>query len=231
MRSRTFVAALVLAGTAALAAAESATAYQVRSGDTLWGISRQTGVPVQRIAADNGIRDPDRIYAGQRLRLESLTPAQAPAPAPAAAPAAPDRRVAPPPSMALGEARTLVFTTARQRGLDPNLALAVADWESGFNQSRVSSVGAVGIMQVMPTTADWAGPALLHRRADVHNPHDNIQLGVALLRRYVDEFHDPKLALAAYYQGAAAVHKQGIYPGSHGYVDGIWALRNRFAST
>jgi soluble lytic murein transglycosylase-like protein len=81
---------------------------------------------------------------------------------------------------------------------------------------------------VTPGTAAFAGPALLGRAVDLRNPRDNADLGAALLRRYVDEFNDPKLALAAYYQGEAGTRKDGIYPGSHGYVDGIWALRNRF---
>jgi soluble lytic murein transglycosylase-like protein len=83
-------------------------------------------------------------------------------------------------------------------------------------------------MQVLPATADWAGPSLLGRRIDLRNPDDNADVGAALLRHYLDEFNDPKLALAAYYQGAAATAKDGIYPSSQHYVDGIWALRNRF---
>jgi soluble lytic murein transglycosylase-like protein len=83
-------------------------------------------------------------------------------------------------------------------------------------------------MQIMPATAQWAGPALLGRPVDIHSAPDNARLGAALLRRYLDEFHDPKLALAAYYQGETGTRKHGIYPSSRGYVDGIWALRNRF---
>ena len=108
--------------------------------------------------------------------------------------------------------------------------LALSYWESGWNQSVVSSSGAIGMMQITPGTAAYAGPWLLGRKVDIRKPADNTELGAALLRRYVDEFKDPKLALAAYYQGEAGTRKHGIYPSSQRYVDGIWALRNRFES-
>ena len=108
------------------------------------------------------------------------------------------------------------------------LVLAVSYWESGWKQSARSRTGAVGLMQVEPYTAVWAGPALLHRRVNLTNPVDNAELGAALLRSYLDQLHDPKLALAAYYQGLTGVRRHGIYPSSRTYVDGIWRLRNRF---
>ena len=110
---------------------------------------------------------------------------------------------------------------------NPNLILAVAYWESGDDQTQVSSAGAIGLMQVMPATAQWAGPALLGRPVDIRVARDNARLGTALLRRYLDEFGDPRLALAAYYQGERATQLHGVYPSSRQYVDGIWALRNR----
>jgi soluble lytic murein transglycosylase-like protein len=83
-------------------------------------------------------------------------------------------------------------------------------------------------MQIEPYTAASAGPALLHRSVNLNNPVDNAELGAALLRSYLDQLHDPKLVLAAYYQGLSAVRHHGIYPSSRNYVDGIWRLRNRF---
>jgi soluble lytic murein transglycosylase-like protein len=105
--------------------------------------------------------------------------------------------------------------------------LAVAYWESGFKQASRSKTGAIGLMQIEPYTAATAGPALLHRRVNLNNPVDNAELGAALLRSYLDQLHDPKLALAAYYQGLTGVRKHGIYRSSRSYVDGIWRLRNR----
>ena len=210
---------VLLAAAAVAADSGGALAYQVRSGDTLWDISRRTGVSIQELAARNRIADPDRIYAGQQL---NVNPAASPPPPAAAAPApgAPVDRPA---------VRALLIRSAQAPGVDPSLVLAVSMWESGWNQQRVSVDGAVGLMQVMPSTARWAGPSLLHRPANIGNAGDNAALGAALLRRYMDAFHDPRLALAAYYQGEGATRRYGIYPSSRGYVDGIMALRSRYA--
>ena len=183
----------------------SAQTYRVRPGDSLWSISRRTGAGVDQLMRDNHLRDGNRIYVGQALTV-------------------PDTRG----GLTRQQARAILTTAARRHGLRPSFVLAVAWWESGWNPDTVSSAGAIGMMQVTPGTAAFAGPALLGRAVDLRNPRDNADLGAALLRRYVDEFNDPKLALAAYYQGEAGTRKDGIYPGSHGYVDGIWALRNRF---
>jgi soluble lytic murein transglycosylase-like protein len=126
------------------------------------------------------------------------------------------------------QARRILVLAARHHHLNPNFVLAVAYWESGWNQNAVSRTGAVGLMQIEPYTAAWAGPRYLHRRANLRNPVDNAELGAALLRDYLDRLHDPKLALAAYYQGLRGVQLHGIYPSSRPYVDGIWRLRNRF---
>jgi len=126
------------------------------------------------------------------------------------------------------QARAILIRAAHHHGLNPNFVLAVSYWESGWNQAARSRTGAVGLMQVEPYTAAWAGPTLLHRRVNLNNPVDNAELGAALLRSYLDQLHDPRLVLAAYYQGLAGVRRYGIYPSSRTYVDGIWRLRNQF---
>jgi soluble lytic murein transglycosylase-like protein len=126
------------------------------------------------------------------------------------------------------QARAILVRAAHNHGLNPNFVLAVSYWESGWNQAARSYTGAVGLMQVEPYTAVLAGPALLGRRVNLNNPVDNAELGAALLRSYLDRLRDPKLALAAYYQGLSGVLRYGIYPSSRTYVDGIWRLRNQF---
>jgi soluble lytic murein transglycosylase-like protein len=129
------------------------------------------------------------------------------------------------------QARAILIRAAHHHQLNPNFVLAVSYWESGWNQAARSRTGAVGLMQVEPYTAAWAGPALLHRRVNLNNPIDNAELGAALLRTYLDQLRDPKLTLAAYYQGLTAVRRYGIYPSSRTYVNGIWKLRNQFQRT
>lgn len=138
------------------------------------------------------------------------------------------RPAAPAPRTTSAQARAILIRAAHHHGLNPNFVLAVSYWESGWNQAARSYTGAVGLMQVEPYTAAWAGPSLLGRRVNLTNPVDNAELGAALLRSYLDRLHDPKLALAAYYQGLSGVLRYGIYPRSHTYVDGIWRLRNQF---
>jgi len=135
------------------------------------------------------------------------------------------------PRLTSAQARAILIRAARHHGLNPNFVLAVSYWESGWNQAARSYTGAVGLMQVEPYTAAWAGPALLHRRINLNNPADNAELGAALLRSYLDRLRDPKLALAAYYQGLSGVLRYGIYPSSRTYVNGIWRLRNQFQAS
>ena len=216
---------VLLAATAIAADSSGALAYQVKRGDTLWDLSRRTGISIQDLATRNGIADPNRIYAGQQLDLGPPQPKPPPAPpASAPAPAVPVSPISRP------DARALLVRNAQARGVDPNLVLALAMWESGWNQAMVSPAGAVGLMQVTPGTAHWAGPALLHRSVDVHSAGDNAAVGTALLRRYQDEFRDPRLVLAAYYQGEAGTRRSGVYPSSKRYVDGILALQARYAA-
>ena len=93
----------------------------------------------------------------------------------------------------------------------------------------VSSDGAVGIMQVLPATADWVGPGLLGRRIDLRDPEDNVEAGVALLDHLYNRVgRDIRLALGAYYQGLRGVQQHGLYEETEHYVDTVLAARNRF---
>lgn len=195
----------------------SAGQYVVKPGDTLWGIAHNRHVTLQALLGDNQLRDPNRILPGQVINVpDPPAPARA---TPAPAPRGPHGAAA----------RAIITAAALRHGLNPNFALALSYWESGWNQDVVSSTGAVGLMQIEPYTGRSAGPELLHRSVNLANANDNAELGVALLRKYLDVFNgDPRLALAAYYQGETATRKHGIYPSSQAYVNGIWALRNRF---
>lgn len=193
-----------------------AAGYTVQPGDSLWKISHQSGVSVDRLAKDNHLADANLIYAGQELVVAAPP---APNPVPSA------------PSLNPIQARAILVAAARNHGLRQSFAMAVAWWESGWNQEVVSRDGAVGLMQILPATEAWAAPALLGHHVDLRDPTGNADLGCALLRTYLEEFDDPKLALAAYYQGAASARKYGVLPSSRGYVDGIWALRNRFEAS
>lgn len=111
----------------------------------------------------------------------------------------------------------MVTAEAQRQGVDPALALSVAHAESGFDPSAVSPKGAVGPMQLMPATAKGLG-------VDPNDPAQNIRGGVSYLKQQLDQFGDPKLAVAAYNAGPGAVQRAGGIPQNSetpGYVDKV----------
>ncbi len=97
---------------------------------------------------------------------------------------------------------------AKIYNVDPRLVKAVIRVESCFDRYAVSRVGAKGLMQLMPATAQRLGVY------NVFNASDNIRGGIRYLRQMMDRFEeDMELALAAYNAGPQAVEKyQGIPP-------------------
>jgi soluble lytic murein transglycosylase-like protein len=122
--------------------------------------------------------------------------------------------------------QTLMEAAGRHH-VDPNLVLALSYWESAWDQSKVSTSGAIGVMQIEPEVAAEAGPELLGRPVDLTDLWDNADVGAAILRQDLDAFGDPAQALAAYYQGASSLRASGPYPDTQQYVGGILALAAR----
>lgn len=125
--------------------------------------------------------------------------------------------------------RRVVVRTARRYDINPNLALAIAWQESGWQTGRsvVSSAGALGPMQVMPDTGKWMS-IYAGRRLNLHKLHDNVIAGVSLLRVLRDQV-GIKNSVAAYYQGLGAVQRYGWYDDTKRYVANVIYLRGRFA--
>ena len=123
----------------------------------------------------------------------------------------------------------VLVKAAADQGVDPNLLLAVSYWESGWRQDAVSSEGAVGLLQVMPLTAETAGPNLLGRAVDVQNPVDNAEVGAALLKDLLNKY-DSRTALAAYYQGEPALLGGYYAADTWHYADGVLALAAQIAA-
>ena len=103
--------------------------------------------------------------------------------------------------------KDLIYRTAREQGVPPELAYAVAAVESSFDPRALSPKGAIGLMQLMPDTAERFGVA------DPFDPADNVKGGVRFLRYLLDLFDgDVRLALAAYNAGENAVLSLGRVP-------------------
>jgi len=116
---------------------------------------------------------------------------------------------------------SLLTAAANKYGVPPELAIAVAQAESGGNPGAVSPAGAVGVMQLMPATAAQLGVT------DPTDPAQNINGGVQYLSQLLTEFNgDPQLALAAYNWGPGNVSKNGYanWPAeTTNYVSSIWS--------
>lgn len=86
---------------------------------------------------------------------------------------------------------------AKQMGIDPKLAVAVAFRESALKPEAKGSSGEIGLMQVMPKTAEMMGFSV----DDLREPSKNIEIGLTYLKQGLDKFGDPVLAVAGYNAG------------------------------
>jgi soluble lytic murein transglycosylase-like protein len=99
--------------------------------------------------------------------------------------------------------------------------------ESGYNNHLVSSVGARGIMQLLPTTFHFAETSLIGHHV-THNANGNVRAGVAYLSHLLRDFHgNERLALAGWYQGERAVRSHGVYKVSKTFVKDVLSLSKR----
>ena len=119
-----------------------------------------------------------------------------------------------------------IAQVSRRRGVDPELSLAVSWQEAGWQMHHVSDAGAIGAMQVLPSTADWmeyyVGRPLHPRRL-----HDNAVTGVTLLRVLAENTRSQRHRVGAYYQGLGAVRDHGLYGETRAYVDNVLAIKRR----
>ncbi len=188
--------------------------YKVRRGDTLTAIAKSHGTTVAALARLNHL-DPQRfLIEGRRLRL------------PAAAPPRSDYVRVSNTSDAFA-IRASLGRWAAHYGVDPHLARALAWMESGFQQHVRSSVGAEGVMQLLPSTWQYVEDSLIHQRVP-HTADGNVRIGLAYLSHLLKAFNgDERLALAGWYQGERAVRKHGLYKVTKPFVSDVLALRTR----
>jgi soluble lytic murein transglycosylase-like protein len=181
--------------------------HVVRPGESFFSISQVFRGSPWQLARVNRLSLTNVIVPGQRLRL--------PAGAKLGATLAPvDRETV----------RSYLNHWAAVYGVDPTLVRALAWMESGFQQDVVSSVGALGVMQLLPETWEWVDTMLIGQPTP-RTAAGNVQAGVRYLRWQLDEFGgNVRLALAGWYQGARAVREIGLYDDTKQFVTVVLRL-------
>ncbi|MEE2569593.1 LysM peptidoglycan-binding domain-containing protein [Pseudarthrobacter sp. J64] len=242
-------AAAPTASPAPAPAPAEAASYAVKAGDTLTGIAASHGVSLSELLEWNQLSPTKFIQPGQQIKVSAPggTPTVAPLQAassvtplvpstflgfeyPAAVVSSANENKAilnnsPVPSR--DEMRAIVVDTARSMGVDPTLAMAFAYQESGFNQRAVSPANAIGTMQVIPSSGEWASD-MVGRRLNLLDPHDNATAGVAIISRLLATSDGLENAIAGYYQGQYSVSKNGMYDDTKDYVAAILAHQKNF---
>jgi LysM repeat protein len=235
------------AATATPAPASRAGSHTVASGETVSAIAQRYGTTVAAIASANGLDSRAFIRVGQTLTVPGAPAATAGAPASSGGTALVGntflgRTYAPSvvasanankasllamgvPSKAQMQAK--VAATARSMGVDPALAQAIAFQESGFNHTSVSPANAIGTMQVIPSSGEWASQ-LVGRPLNLIDPDDNVVAGVAILRQLVRTSPDLSTAIASYYQGASSVKRNGMFSDTRRYVANVQTHMTRY---
>ncbi|MDJ0353427.1 MULTISPECIES: lytic transglycosylase domain-containing protein [Micrococcaceae] len=233
-------------------AAPASASYTIKSGDTLSAIAARNGVKLADILSANRLTMSSIIYPGQKLALtgspstpSSVAPAATP-PAATVTPLVPGSflgftypaavvssanankallNASPVPSRE--QMKSIVADTARRMGVDPSLAMAFAFQESSFDHRSVSPANAIGTMQVIPSSGEWASD-LVGRRLNLLDPYDNATAGVAIIRQLIRSSPDLDTAIAGYYQGQYSVSKYGMYDDTKRYVASIKSLQKTF---
>ena len=182
--------------------------HVVEAGQSFFSIAGRYRVSPWQLARANGIPLTNVIVPGQRLVL----------------PAGARRYAALGPDVSRDAVRTAIDRWSRAYGVDPSLARALAWMESGFQQGVVSSVGAVGVMQLLPETWEFVDTVLLGFRTP-RTYEGNVRAGIRYLRWQLDYFGgDVRLALSGWYQGARAVRERGIFDDTKQFVRIVLAL-------
>jgi len=100
--------------------------------------------------------------------------------------------------------KAIVRGHARNYHLNPALLAAVIEVESKFRADAKSSSGAIGLMQILPSTAHGIAVhtgGSSFRTEDLYNPEINVRYGAWYLRHLLDKYDDERTALAAYNAG------------------------------
>lgn len=188
--------------------------HVVRSGESLSSIARRYHTTVAKLARLNHLDPSHFLLIGTHLKVPHVRQVKT------------TTHVAYR-TQSVASVRALLDHWAAHYGVSVHLVRALAWMESGYNNALVSSVGARGIMQLLPSTFSFAETVLIGHRLR-HDSNGNVRAGVAYLSHLLHDFHgNSRLALAGWYQGEGAVRKHGLYKVSKTFVKDVLALEQR----
>ena len=217
--------------------------YTVRRGDTATGLAVRYHAWTDELRAINHLGRHGHLYAGDRITIPVVVAAARKARRTHASHTrhrtshhsshrtthhSSSRRPWVHSTASRATVRRVVVRAAHRYHVDSRLALAIAWQESGWQQRRVSSAGAVGVMQVLPSTARWLSEAYVGRRLNVHGLYDNVTAGVLLLR-VLDRQTTTYRTVGGYYQGLGSLLANGPHDSTKQYVSSVLHLRGRIA--
>ena len=219
-------------------ATTSTTRHVVVSGETLSSIAKKYGTTSGALQQANSLSNPNRIYVGQVLTIGGASTSSSSSvgntflgytyPESTTSAANANKNALTSSSVpSRAEMKQIVRQTAIKMGVDPTLALAHAQVESGFDQSAVSPANAVGVMQVIPSSGVWASQ-LVGRNLNLLDPYDNVTAGVAIIKWLQANASSKDQGIAGYYQGLGGVRKYGMYPDTQSYVAKVKAAQANY---
>lgn len=195
------VVALLAPAASAQPAPEAAgtASYVVRSGDTAWAIAQRFNVRLSDLVAANKLGASGVVRVGQNLVIPGTifsVPPRLPS----------DLRIAT--KLAL---IPYFDAASKATGVPRDLIMAVAYTESSWRSGVISPDGAVGLGQLLPSTARWVAANLARNsRLSEHVDRENVLMSAYFLDWLLDRFTGNRaLALASYFEGASYVQKNG----------------------
>jgi soluble lytic murein transglycosylase-like protein len=244
MRVRLSIVTLLALVLVALPATASANyPHVIQRGETLTSVAAVDGLSISALAAANGMSVNSQLVAGEILQIppRGVTPQTVAAtarqtttvrPVATQSTTAPARgRFSAPIATAERVPGSEIAYIANANGVPASFAEAIAWQESGWNNAEISGVGAVGVMQIVPSTWRW-----IDRYLTPANPlgtasaAENVRGGVLLLHQLLAATGDSyALTAAGYFQGLASVRRYGMYRSTRQYVADVLALQQRLA--
>ena len=192
--------------------------YRVRAGESLSSIAIAKNTSVTALAVTNKLKSNSTLRVGQLLSLPKVE-LHGPKSLPARLRANPKRLAV----------RKHTAKWAKANDIPQDLLEATLWQESGFDQSKVSSTGAIGVGQIMPETAGFIEKELIGVDLNPRDTENNVRMSARYLRYLLKANHsDTTKALHAYYQGMGSIQDHGLYDDTVQYARNVEALRLRF---